>query len=123
MQHSILIVEDEKMVREGLVRAFSNTYRMYQASNGREAVDVIKKNSEIRVIVSDLKMPELDGFELLEQVKTTNKKIDVIFVTAFYSIESAVDAIKKGAFEYMTKPVDIKKLEQTIKNAIEGADG
>lgn len=123
MQHSILIVEDEKMVREGLVRAFSNTYRMYQASNGKEAVDVIKKNSEIRVIVSDLKMPELDGFELLEQVKTTNKKIDVIFVTAFYSIESAVDAIKKGAFEYMTKPVDLKKLEQTIKNAIEGANG
>lgn len=123
MEHSILIVEDEKMVREGLVRALSNIYRTYQASNGAEAVEVLNNNSDIKVIVSDLKMPELDGIELLEKIKTYNQKIDVIFVTAFYSIESAVDAIKKGAFEYMTKPVDLKKLEQTIKNAIEGADG
>ena len=119
MQHSILIVEDEKMVREGLVRALSNIYTTYQASNGKEAIEVLNINSDIRVIVSDLKMPELDGIELLEKIKTFNQKIDVIFVTAFFSIDSAVDAMKKGAFDYMTKPVDLKKLEATIQSALE----
>lgn len=119
MQHSILIVEDEKIVREGLARALSRTYKTYQASNGKEAVDMINMNSDIQVIVSDLKMPEVDGFEMLEKIRSRDKKIDVIFVTAFFSIESAVKAIKNGAFDFLTKPVDLRKLESTINNAIE----
>jgi DNA-binding NtrC family response regulator len=120
MQHSILIVEDEKMVREGLARALSDTFKTYQASNGKEAMEILSSNSDIKVIVSDLKMPEVDGFELLEKIRTVDEHINVIFVTAFFSIESAVDAIKKGAFDYMTKPVNIKKLETSIQNAITG---
>jgi DNA-binding NtrC family response regulator len=119
MQHSILIVEDEKIVREGLARALSRSYKTFQAANGKEAIEIIKTNGDIKVIVSDLKMPEVDGFEMLEKINTENKKVDVIFVTAFFSIESAVNAMKKGAFDYMTKPVDLKKLETTIQHAIE----
>ena len=122
MQHSILIVEDEKMVREGLVRALSNTYRTYQACNGKEAIEVINKNSDIRIVVSDMKMPEVDGLEMLDRIQKLPNEISVIFVTAFYSVESAVDAMKKGAFEYMTKPVDLKKLERVIQNAIAGKE-
>ena len=120
MQNSILIVEDEKMVREGLARALSRTYKTYQASNGKEAIQIISGNSDIKVIVSDLKMPEVDGFELLEKIRAVNKDINIIFVTAFFSVESAVDAMKKGAFDYMTKPVDLKKLDTTIQKAIAG---
>jgi YesN/AraC family two-component response regulator len=65
---SILIVEDEKIVREGLARALSRTYKTYQASNGNEAMEVLNENSSIKVIVSDLKMPEVDGFEMLEKI-------------------------------------------------------
>ncbi len=119
MQYSILIVEDEKMVREGLARALSHSYKTYQACNGKEAFEVINNNTDIRIIVSDLKMPELDGIELLEKVKADHNKIEVIFVTAFFSIDSAVDAMKKGAFDYMTKPVDLRKLETAIQNALE----
>ncbi len=119
MQYSVLIVEDEKIVREGLARALSRTYKTYQASNGNEAMDMISANSDIRVIVSDMKMPEVDGFELLGKIRESNKKIDVIFVTAFFSVEAAVDAMKRGAFDYMTKPVDLNKLKTTINNAIE----
>ncbi len=121
MQHSILIVEDEKIVREGLARALSRTYKTYQASNGKEAMEVLKKHSGIKVIVSDLKMPELDGFEMLEKIQHTRRKVDVIFVTAFFSVESAVDAMRRGAFDYMTKPVDLKKLENKIQIALESA--
>jgi len=122
MQHSILIVEDEKIVREGLARALSRTYKTYQASNGKEAMEVLKKNSGIKVIVSDLKMPELDGFEMLEKIRNARRKIDVIFITAFFSVESAVDAMRKGAFDYMTKPVDLKKLEKKIQSALESTE-
>jgi DNA-binding NtrC family response regulator len=118
--NSILIVEDEKIVREGLARALSRTYKTFQACNGSEAIELISRNNDIRVVVSDMKMPEVDGFELLEKIQTENRKVDVIFVTAFFSVESAVDAIKRGAYDYMTKPVDLKKLEKTIKSALEG---
>ncbi len=117
-QHSILIVEDEKIVREGLARALSRAYKTYMAANGKEAMDIITKNQDIRVIVSDLKMPEVDGLDLLDKLKSESIDISVIFVTAFFSVEAAVDAMKKGAFDYMTKPVDLKQLETTIQKAI-----
>jgi len=119
MKTSILIVEDEKIVREGLARALSRSYKTYQASTGEEAMELLNDNSSIRVIVSDLKMPELDGFEMLEKIQAAKKTVNVIFVTAFFSVESAVDAMRRGAFDYITKPVDLKKLETIIQSAIE----
>ncbi len=119
MKHSVLIIEDEKIVREGLVRTLSQTYKTYQASSDREAIGIINENNSIKVVVSDLKKTEAEDFDLLEKIHAENKNINVIFLTAFYSVESAVEAMKKGAFDYITKPVDVKKLEVTIKNAIE----
>ena len=119
MRPSILILEDEKIVREGLVRALSRSYKTYQASTCKEAIEIISAHSDIGVVVSDLKIPEIEGHELLEKIKVENKKINVIFITAFSSIESAVDVMRMGAFDYITKPVDLKKLETTINNALE----
>ena len=118
MKHSILIVDDEKMIRSGLVRALSHAYNTYQAANGREAMEIIDTNRDIRVVVSDLKMPEVDGFELLAMLQKNNKKINVILVTAYVPFESG-DPVQMGAFDYMTKPVDLNKLETTIQTAIE----
>jgi two-component system response regulator AtoC len=125
LQHSILIVEDEKFIREGLVRGLSHAYKTYAAANGREALEIIKKNSDIKVVISDLKMPEVDGLELLGKLRSENIKMDVIFVTAYFPIESEAYAMQMGAYDFMTKPVDLKVLETTIQNAIESkkADG
>ncbi len=123
MKHSILIIEDEKIVREGLARALSPAYKTYQASNGREAIEIINENNNIGVVLSDLKNPEAEGFELLERILSENQYINVIFLTAFYSIESAVAAMRKGAFDYIPKPIDLKKLDLTIKNAIDSRSG
>ncbi len=120
MKHSILIIEDEKIVREGLARTLSHKYETYQASDGREAIEIINENNNIKVVISDLKNPEAEGFTLLEKIHAENQNINVIFLTAFFSIESAVEAMKKGAFDYITKPVDLKKLEITIGNALSG---
>jgi DNA-binding NtrC family response regulator len=116
---SILIVDDEKAVRENLARYLSGEYITYAASNGDEAVSLVQENSDIEVILSDMKMPKMDGLELLEKVQSDNKDIITIFVTGFSTIESAVDAMRKGAYDYLTKPIDLNKLEITLKNAIE----
>lgn len=119
MKPSILIIEDEKIVREGLVRTLSSHYETFQAENNKEAFEILNDTHDIKVVVSDLKIPEEEGLELLDMIHTADKGIRVIFLTAFSSIETAIDAIRRGAFDYMPKPVDLKKLRAAIKNAID----
>jgi two-component system response regulator AtoC len=119
MKTPILIVDDEKTVRENLAQYLSDKYTTYTASNGNEAFKILNDNNDIEVILSDVKMPEMDGIGLLDMVQSSNKNIVTIFMTGFSTIESAVEAMKKGAFDYMTKPLDLTKLEITIKNALE----
>ncbi len=119
MRTSILIVDDEKSVRENLAQYLSDQYTTYTASNGNEAIEQLNENSDIELILSDIKMPEMDGIELIDMIQATNKETMTIFMTGYSTVESAVDAMKKGAFDYLTKPLDLNKLEITIKNAIE----
>ena len=119
MEHSVLIVDDEKTTRVGLSKVLADNYRIFQAANGREAIEILKENTDIDVVLSDVRMPEIEGIELLERIQADNKEVIVIFISAFTSIESAVDAMRRGAYDYLTKPIDLNKLEITIKNAIE----
>ncbi len=119
MKHSILVVDDDKAIRDNMAKYLSADYTTYIASNGHEAIKQINNNSDIEIIISDLKMPEMDGIELLEKIQEKNRSIVTIFVTGFSTIESAVDAMRKGAYDYLTKPIDLNKLEITIKNALE----
>ncbi len=116
---SILIVDDDKAIRENLAKYLSESFTTYTASNGRDAIAQIKNNPDIEIVLSDLKMPEMDGIELLQQIKAGSRDIVMIFVTGFSTIESAVEAMRKGAYDYLTKPIDLNKLDITIKNAIE----
>ena len=119
MKTSILIVDDERAVRENLARYLSEEYIVYTASNGLEALNKINENSDIEVLLSDLKMPEMDGLELLEKIQSGSNELITIFVTGFSTIESAVNAMRQGAYDYLTKPIDLNKLQITLKNAIE----
>ncbi|UCH80020.1 MAG: sigma-54-dependent Fis family transcriptional regulator [Nitrospiraceae bacterium] len=119
LQPSVLIVDDETAVRENLAKYLSSDYITYTASNGSDAIKIIEENSDIEVVLSDMKMPEMDGIELLDTIQGTGKDIVTIFVTGFSTIESAVNAMRKGAYDYLTKPIDLNKLEITLKNAIE----
>jgi two-component system response regulator AtoC len=115
---ALLIVDDEKAIRENLAKYLSSDYVTYIASNGLEAIKLIDENSDIEVVLSDMKMPEMDGLELLEKIQNNGKDMITIFVTGFSTIESAVNAMRKGAYDYLTKPIDLNKLEITLKNAI-----
>jgi DNA-binding NtrC family response regulator len=103
----ILVVDDEAPLREVYRKVLSQMgkYAVETAANGREALDKIE-GDVYDIVLSDMKMPEMDGLELLKAIKGTRPEIMVIMLTAFGSIETAVEAMKAGANDYITKPVD-----------------
>ena len=115
----ILIVDDEKKIRHILsIMLKLKGHQVEEAGDGKEAIKKIDKTF-FDVIITDLKMPEVDGFALLEYVQKMETPIPVIVITAYATIESAVKAMKKGAIDYITKPFE----EQKILLAIEKAAG
>jgi len=115
----ILVVDDEKDVRETLESVLAKLdYDPVVASGGKEALEMIKQN-KVDVVLSDLYMPEMDGIELLKRVKTENSNIVFLMITAHPTIETAVDAIKKGAYDYLTKPFHIDEVKMKLNRALE----
>ncbi len=118
----ILLVEDEKNTREGLVQFLESLdYDVLSAQNGEEAWGLYQKEKP-DLVLSDIKMPGLGGIELLERIKKNHPKQLVILMTAFGSVEDAVQAMKKGAFYYLTKPVNLEEMELLIKKAFKSRD-
>lgn len=111
----ILVVDDEPLVRRSLGELLSlSGYSVTTAGNGNEALDILKTyNADI--IITDIKMPQLDGLQLLKRIKTTYPEVPVILITGYGSIDSAVEAIKEGAYDYITKPI----VDSEIKIVIE----
>ena len=114
----ILVVDDEAPVRELLRRGLSHmgNFSVEVASNGSEAVEKIEKDI-FDLVLTDLMMPEMDGMELLKTIKGTRPEVMVIMMTAHGSIETAVEAMKIGANDYITKPIDFNELLIHISKA------
>ncbi len=107
---NILIVEDGRSQRE-MLRDFliSEGHRVMEAENGETAIKSVL-NSHLDLILLDYKMPGMDGLEVLKEVKRINHEIDVVIITAYGTIETAVEAIKVGAIDYITKPIELDEL-------------
>ncbi|MFH1771998.1 MAG: sigma-54 dependent transcriptional regulator [Candidatus Omnitrophota bacterium] len=115
----ILIVDDEPLTRKSLFEILKfEGYRVSMASGAKEAWDLIS-NSPPDIIITDLKMPEIDGIKLLRMVKGEYPQIAVVLVTAYGSIENAVEAMKEGAFDYVTKPILDSEIKIVIKRIFE----
>jgi len=114
----ILIVDDEQIVRDSLTHWFEEDG--YQVSSAADAFDVLKdlQPGKYDIMLVDIKMPKMSGLELLEKVKEIDPDCIVIIITAYASVPSAVQALKNGAFDYVTKPIDPDELSHLIKNAI-----
>ena len=112
----IIIAEDEDITRKHLVHALKKEgYLAVGARNGREALELIQQEY-FDVLITDVRMPEMSGIELLEEVKKGYPAMEVMIVTGFGSIDAAVEAMKKGAYEYITKPFNLDELILKVKN-------
>jgi len=111
---SILIVDDEKNVVNLLDKMFKKQgYYTYCAYNGKEALDIIDRN-QIDIIISDIRMPEIDGLSLLKKVKEIDPSIEFILITAFATLETAIEALRTGARDYITKPFNLEDITNAI---------
>ncbi len=115
---SILVVDDEFSVRDSLYNWFKTEgYRVDTAENGMEALKKLQEGPWDIALV-DIKMPGMDGMELQRHIKRIDNTITVIIITAYATVDTAVDAMKEGAFDYLSKPVDPDKLSILIRNAV-----
>ena len=118
MTDTILIVDDERNMRLVLTAMLKKAgYDVESAADGLEALAVMAQQS-VSAVVTDLKMPRLDGMGLLDRVMEDHPAVPVIIVTAYGTVSSAVDALKKGAFDYITKPFDQDDLKSVIAKAV-----
>ena len=119
MSGRLLIVDDEEIVLQSCRRILSRRdYQIDTASNGLEALQAIAE-SEYDVIILDIKMPKMDGIEVLRRVKESNPDIDVIMITGLHEIETAVQAMKLGALDYLPKPFDPDEFDMVVARALE----
>lgn len=119
MNFKILIAEDEEITLKHLVNTLKKEgYLVTGLRNGREAVESLKRE-RFDLIITDIRMPEMNGIEVLERAKDIDSDIEVMIITGFGSIGSAVEAMKKGAFDYITKPFDLDELIIKVKNIYE----
>ena len=116
---SILIIDDEKAIRKTLseILSFEN-YKVEEACDGEEGLKKFKE-SNYDVVLCDIKMPKIDGLEFLQKAVQTNADVPVIMISGHGNIETAVEAVKKGAYDFIQKPPDLNRLLITIRNAME----
>ncbi len=119
---TVLIVEDEELMRRILRQLLEEEgYRVLTADGADNALEIFSE-SEVSVTVTDIKMGGIDGLELLDRIKSLDENSVVIIMTAYSSVDSAISALRKGAYDYITKPFVNEDLLQTVKNAIRASE-
>ena len=122
MNFTILIIDDEKNIREGLSAALElDGYSVKLAANGAEGLALIEKG-DIDLVITDLRMPGISGEEVLAKVRGESPGIPVIVLTGHGSIDTAVDAMRNGAYDFLTKPLSLDRLSLIVKRALAGRE-
>lgn len=120
MKLTILVADDEKNIREGLGRALElDGYDVLMAEDGKQAMDLLGKKP-IDLVLTDLKMPRVSGEELLKHIAGTQPNLPVLVLTGHGTVENAVVAMRHGAYDFLTKPVNLDRLSLLVKRALEG---
>lgn len=115
----ILVIDDQQSIRKTLreILEYEN-FEIDEAEDGQKGLEMARKNG-YDVILCDIKMPKLDGIEFLDKIMAEGSDIPVIMISGHGNIDTAVDAIKKGAYDYIAKPIDLNRLLVTVRNALE----
>src|SRR5688572_16617196 len=116
---TILIIDDEKAIRKTLTEILSfEGYKLDEAQDGEEGLKKFREKA-YDVVLCDIKMPKLDGLEFLQKAVESNPDVPIIMISGHGTIETAVEAVKKGAYDFIQKPPDLNRLLITIRNAME----
>ncbi len=119
-QPRILIIDDDSSVREMLTRALEEEgFEILVASDGEQGIDIFRDDGDIDLVLTDLKMPGMSGIDVLDQVREIDPLTEVVVLTGFGVDEIALEAMKKGAYDYLQKPVNLRELLLTIDKALE----
>jgi len=113
----ILIVDDELSIRRSLYNTFKKTYQVETASCGLEAVKKVESD-DFDLVLLDQKMPDLDGLQVLKEIRKIDDRVIIIMITAYGSIESSVEAMKLGAYDYILKPYELDEIKMVVEKAI-----
>jgi DNA-binding NtrC family response regulator len=116
-QTTVLIVEDDRNTREGLARALQRTYKILAAESGERAMAILDQQP-VDILLSDVRMPGMDGLTLLQRALARQPNLVGILLTAYGNVETAVEAMKHGAYDFLMKPVNLDHLEILIQRAI-----
>ncbi|MBV8775197.1 MAG: sigma-54-dependent Fis family transcriptional regulator [Deltaproteobacteria bacterium] len=117
---SILVVDDERNIRVRLAGFFESCgHSVRMAETGKQALDLIAEGAPIDLVLTDYKLAELNGLELLEQIKRRTPETPVILMTAYGTIENAVAAMKAGAYDYLAKPFSLEQIQHAVERALE----
>ncbi|HNC49964.1 MAG TPA: response regulator, partial [bacterium] len=116
MSH-VLIVDDEKNIRRTVEMILQDTYTVSTAESGREAFNILKEQP-IDLVFLDLLMPEMNGIDVLKEIRTINPDTTVVMMSGHGTIENAVEAVKLGAYDFIEKPLTKEKLIIAAKNAL-----
>ena len=122
MNFTLLVIDDEKNIREGLATDFEmDGYNVKVAANGQEGIDFLEKGN-IDLVITDLRMPVISGEDVLKKVTAEMPGIPVIVLTGHCSIDSAVSAMQNGAYDFLTKPLNLNHLELVVKRALKNRE-
>jgi len=115
----ILVVDDEKGMRDLLTKVLKKEgYEVFVAQDGEEGLDTIK-NQPVDIVIADLDMPVMNGIEMVKKAKEFDPSLTIIIITAYASMETAIEALKLGAYDYLIKPFNIEQIKLTVKKALE----
>jgi DNA-binding NtrC family response regulator len=116
---TLLIIDDEKSIRKTFSDILSyEGYKIEEAADGQEGINLFKKKT-FDAVLCDIKMPKIDGMDFLDQAVAVNPDVPIIMVSGHGNIDTAVEAVKKGAFDYISKPPDLNRILITIRNALD----
>lgn len=116
---NILIADDEKAIRKTLREILEyEGYKVDEAEDGQKAYEMVK-DGEYDVVLCDIKMPKMDGMEVLDKLKKEGTEAQIIMISGHGTLETAVDAVKKGAYDFISKPPDLNRLLITVRNALD----
>ena len=117
----ILIIEDEKAIRNvlsNIIQEEDSSYKVEVAENGLEGLDKLSKDN-YDLVLCDIKMPKMDGMDLLTKAMEIQPELTMVMISGHGDIDTAVDCIKKGAFDYISKPPDLNRLLNTVRNGLD----